>query len=391
MVTSTQPLLFTHAHIYHDAGDIASGWLLARGGVIADFGAGEPASTLPDAQRIDLQGGRLLPGFIDTHVHGGDGADVMDPDPAALPKLARHCARHGVTSLLPTTWSASREATQSALARIAAAIGPIDQGAGILGAHLEGPYLNAEHCGAQDASVIRRAGREEALAFLDSGAIRIDSLAPEFAENAWLIDECARRGIAVSAAHTDATYEQVAEAAHRGLSRSTHTFNAMRGLHHREPGTLGAVLTLPDIDCELIADCVHVHPAAMRLLLAAKGAGHIILITDAIRAAGMPEGEYALDMRTISVRDGSAHLPDGTLAGSVLDMDTALRRFLDATALTLAEAWPVTSRNAARSIGIGDRTGRIAVGLDADLVALDDNLTVTMTVAQGCIVYRRLA
>ncbi len=389
MATSNRPLLFTHAHIFHDAGDIASGWLFTRDGVIAAFGAGEPAGAIADAQNVDLQGGRLLPGFIDTHVHGGGGADVMDRNPAALADLARFCARHGVTSFLPTTWSAARDAIQSALARIAAAIGPIENGARILGAHLEGPYLNAEHCGAQDASVIRRAARDEALAFLDSGVLRIVSLAPEFAENAWLIDECARRGIAVSAAHTGATYDQFVTANRRGLARSTHTFNAMRGLHHREPGTLGAVLTLPGIDCELIADGIHVHPAAMRLLLTAKGADRIILITDAIRAAGMPDGEYALDTRTISVRNGSAHLPDGTLAGSVLDMDSALRRFLEATSLTLAEAWPVTSRNAARSIGIDDRTGRIAAGLDADLVVLDDSLAVNMTVAQGRIVYRR--
>jgi N-acetylglucosamine-6-phosphate deacetylase len=324
-------------------------------------------------------------------VHGGGGADVMDRDPASLANLARYCARHGVTSFLPTTWSASREATEAALARIAAAIGPIDNGARILGAHLEGPYLNAEHCGAQNVSVIRRADRDEALAFLDTGVLRIVSLAPEFAENVWLIDECVRRGIAVAAAHTAATYDQFVAATQRGLKRSTHTFNAMRGLHHREPGTLGAVLTLPGIDCELIADGVHVHPAAMRLLLAAKGVDRIILITDAIRAAGMPDGEYALDTRTISVRNGSAHLPDGTLAGSVLDMDTALRRFLDATSLSLADAWQVSSRNAARSIGIVDRTGRIATGLDADLVALRDDLTVNMTVAQGRIIYRRPA
>ena len=391
MATSTRPLLFTHAHIYHDGGDIANGWLLTRDGVIAAFGADEPAGTVTDAQIIDLRGGRLLPGFIDTHVHGGGGADVMDNDPLALLTLARYCARHGVTSFLPTTWSASREAIQTALVRIAAAIGPVDNGARILGAHLEGPYLNAEHCGAQDASVIRRAGRDEALAFLNSGVIRIVSLAPEFADNAWLIDECARRGIAVSAAHTDASYDQFVAANRLGLARSTHTFNAMRGLHHREPGTLGAVLTLPGIDCELIADGIHVHPAAMRLLLTAKGADRIILITDAIRAAGMPDGEYALDTRKIRVREDSAHLPDGTLAGSVLDMDTALRRFLDATALALADAWPVTSRNAARSIGIDAHTGRIAIGMDADLVVLDDELAVNMTVAQGRIVYRRTA
>lgn len=391
MATSPHLLLFTHAHICHEAGDIATGWLLAREGVIAAFGAGEPADINSAVETIDLRGGWLLPGFIDTHVHGGGGADVMDSDPRALQNMARYCASHGVTSFLPTTWSASREAIQAALTRIAAAVGPIDNGARILGAHLEGPYLNAEHCGAQDASVIRHAGRDEALAFLNSGVIRIMSLAPEFAENDWLIDECARRGIAISAAHTDATYNQFVAANRRGVTRSTHTFNAMRGLHHREPGTLGAVLTLPGIDCELIADGIHVHPAAMRLLLTAKGVDRVILITDAIRAAGMPDGEYALDTRMISVRDGSVHLPDGTLAGSMLDMDTALRRFLDATALALADAWPVTSRNAARSIGIDARTGRIAAGMDADLVWLDENLNVAMTVAQGCIVYRRTA
>jgi N-acetylglucosamine-6-phosphate deacetylase len=260
-------------------------------------------------------------------------------------------------------------------------------GATVLGAHLEGPYLNAEKCGAQDTRYIRRAQRDEALTWLDTGLVRLVALAPEFEENLWLIDECAHRGITVSAAHTMAGYDELRRAVARGLRQVTHCFNAMVGLGHRELGTVGTAMALSEISCELIADNLHVHPAVMKILVQVKGPERVILITDAMRGAGMPEGEYAIDDRLVTVRDGAVRLPDGTLAGSILTMDRALANVVAATGRPLAELWPMSSRNAALAIGATNK-GALEVGRDADLVLLDANFTVALTVAEGEITYQ---
>ncbi len=262
---------------------IQRGWLLARDGQIAALGRGDSPTDI-EAETIDAAGQILLPGFIDLHVHGGAGSEAMDASADALGTMAEFFARHGVASFLATTWTDSRERIQAALDTIAAAVGRQPNGATILGAHIEGPYLNPDRCGAQSTTYIRRAPRDEATAFLDTGIVRLMALAPEFPENHWLIRECIRRGITVSAAHTAALYADMQTAVALGLTHATHTANAMTGLHHREPGTFGAVLTMPEIKAELIADNIHVHPAIMRLIYLAKGANGVILITDAIRA-----------------------------------------------------------------------------------------------------------
>jgi N-acetylglucosamine-6-phosphate deacetylase len=226
------------------------------------------------------------------------------------------------------------------------------------------------------------------LEYLNDHSVRLLALAPEFQESVWLIDECVRRGITVSAAHTSATYQQMLTAVEHGLSHATHTFNAMAGLSHREPGTVGAIMRLPQIRAELIADNIHVHPVAMNILVQAKGPDRVILVTDAIRGAGMPDGEYPIDQRTIHVQDGAARLADGTLAGSVLTMERALRNILQATGWPLRKAWPMTSLNAARAIGLSTSKGSLEVGKDADLVLLNAKLEISMTVAEGEIVYQ---
>lgn len=266
-------------------------------------------------------------------------------------------------------------------------MGPMPDGATVLGAHVEAPYLNVSKCGAQDPALIRPAEPEEALPILETGIVRLLALAPEIAGNGWLIDACVERGITVSAAHTAATYDDMVAAVARGLRQTTHTFNAMTPLGHREPGVVGAALTLPELSCELIADNIHVHPAAMNVLVRARGVDHVILISDAIRGAGMPEGEYQIDTRSVFVRDGAVRLPDGTLAGSILTLDRALRNILAATGLPLEEAWPMSSLNAARAIGVSASKGSLEVGKDADLVLLDQDLSVRLTIAEGRVVY----
>jgi len=386
----TKRLLIYNAQLFtpHHPGQL--GWLLVKDAQIHLIGFGRrpilPAHS--DVQELDADGNRLLPGFIDLHVHGAVGHEVMDASASGLEEMARFYASHGVTSFLATTWTASREAIRKALELVEEMQGPIPGGATLLGIHLEGPYLNPARCGAQDVRQIRRAEREEALEFLESGVIRLLALAPEYDENLWLIEECVKRGIIVSAAHTAADYEQMEIAAVHGVTQVTHTFNAMQGLGHREPGTVGAALTIPQISCELIADNIHVHPAVQKILLDVKSPSGVILITDAIRAAGLPKGEYMLDERAVNIQGGAVRLADGTLAGSILTMERALQNLCSATGRPLEELWVTSSLNAARAIGISSQKGSLEVGKDADLVLLDDSFQVHLTVAQGEIVYR---
>jgi N-acetylglucosamine-6-phosphate deacetylase len=388
-MTSTSRLLIYNARLFapHLPGRV--GWLLVRNGLISSIGFGQRPLLPPGGavQEVDAGGKLLLPGFIDLHVHGAMGHEVMDASVSGLEEMARFYASHGVTSFLATTWTASREAILKALELVEEMQGPIPGGATLLGVHLEGPYLNPARCGAQDVNLIRRADKEEALEFLESGVIRLLALAPEFDENLWLIDECVQRGVTVSAAHTAATYEQMQTAAQHGVTQATHTFNAMTGLGHREPGTVGAALTIPQISCELIADNIHVHPAVQKILVDVKTPSGVILITDAVRAAGLPEGEYILDDRSVHIQNGAVRLADGTLAGSVLTMEHALQNLCAASGRSLAELWVTSSLNAARAIGLSSHKGSLEVGKDADLVLLDDSFQVHLTVAQGEVVH----
>jgi len=365
-----------------------AGWLAISGGTIAALGAGAP----DDAQRagrtvVDLHGRTLMPGFIDVHVHGAVGHETMDGDVEGLLAMAEFFATHGVTSFLPSTWTASRESTMAALRAVAEAQ-PQSTGARIAGAHMEGPYLSSARCGAQDPHEIRAVDREEAAAFLDTGAVRLITVAPETEGADDLLDECVRRGVTFSVGHTNATYEQVAAAVARGARHMTHTYNAMSPLNHRAPGAVGAALALAGFAAELIADEVHVHPAAMNALVRARGADEVVLVTDAVRPTGTGSDFVGEQQgRRIEIRDGAMRMDDGTLVGSVLTMDVALRNVLRATGRPLTELWPIAGRNAAASAGIGDRTGRLEVGLDADLVVLDDELTVRRTLVGGRTVF----
>ena len=386
-----QQLLIENARLFTPDQAELTGWLLAESGLIRAIGFGNTPdfSHETSLHSLDAQGNMLLPGFIDLHVHGAMGHEVMDASSSGLEEMARFYASHGVTSFLATTWTASRPSIMKALGLVKQMQGQIRGGATLLGAHLEGPYLNPTRCGAQDLNLIRRAEKEEALEFLETGVIRLLALAPEFDENLWLIEECVRRGITVSAAHTTANYEQMQRAAKHGISHLTHCFNAMQGLGHRELGTVGAAMTLPQISCELIADNIHVHPAAQKILVAVKNPSGVILVTDAIRATGLPAGDYMLDGRSIHIQNGAVRLPDGTLAGSVLTMERALQNVCSATGRALAEVWIMSSLNAARAIGVSSHKGSLEVGKEADLVLLDESFNVNLTVVKGEIVFSK--
>jgi N-acetylglucosamine-6-phosphate deacetylase len=391
------PLLITGATVVGADEVWSPGWLAAAGGRIQSMGPGDaPGGVRAEVSAlgvvIDGRGCVLLPGFVDLHVHGGDGADAMDADPDGLRRMARFHARHGVTSLLPTTWSASPSALHAAVAAIASAVGPVDGGATILGAHLEGPWINPARAGAQDPSGIRPPDLAEARRLLEirPGTVRLIALAPEMPGASAVISACVGAGVVVSAGHTEASWDEMVAAVGAGVRHVTHTFNAMGGLRHREPGTVGAALALPELRCELIADGHHVHAGAMAVLARAKGPGGVILISDAVRAAGLPEGDVDLGGRPAQHCCGAVRLPDGTLAGSVLTLDVALRNFAAATGWDWPDLARAAAGNAADALGLQDK-GRLARGLDADLVLLGDgdSSEVVLTVAEGRIVYRR--
>jgi N-acetylglucosamine-6-phosphate deacetylase len=389
MTDSSQPLLIHNARLFTPNHPGLTGWLLVENGKIRAIGFGHtPDFTGNDSiQSINADGYMLLPGFIDLHVHGAMGHEVMDASALGLEEMARFYASHGVTSFLGTTWTASRASVMKALQLVKQMQGRLRGGATLLGAHLEGPYLNPSRCGAQDINQIRRAEKDEALEFLDMDVIRLLALAPEYEENIWLIDECVKRGVTVSAAHTTANYEQMQRAVQHGVTHLTHSFNAMQPLGHRELGTIGAAMSLPQISCELIADNIHVHPAAQKILVDVKGTSGVILVTDAIRAAGLPDGDYMLDNRNVHIQHGAVRLADGTLAGSVLTMERAVQNVGSATGRSLAEIWMMSSLNAARAIGISHCKGSLEVGKDADLVLLDENFNICLTVIGEEIVF----
>ena len=391
MTNDEQRLLITNARMITPIGTWQPGWLLVEGRQIRLMAPGAP----PDfpqgslTEQIDAGGSILLPGFIDLHVHGGMGYELMDASLEGLRAMTRYYAQHGVTGVTPTTWTASPEDLTRVLEAVQqAGPHPSEDGATILGVHMEGPFLNPARCGAQDTRFIRPATPEEALPYLDSGLVRLITLAPEMEGSQWLIAECQRRGVRVSAGHTSAGYELLQRLALHGVRQVTHCFNAMDALHHRQPGTVGAALSLPELSCELIADNVHVHPAVQKILIDVKTPSGVILVTDGLRGAGLSAGTYDIGGRTVSFETGAARLPDGTLAGSILTVERALQNVVINSGRPVEELWPMSSLNAARAIGLAARKGSLEVGKDADLVLLDDQFQVRLTVVEGKVVYR---
>jgi N-acetylglucosamine-6-phosphate deacetylase len=341
-------------------------------------------------EEIDGLGGWLLPGFIDIHIHGGFSADFMDANRESYDTITRFHASQGTTGMLATTMTASKEAIEAVLQAAAAYRSSEMPFAALYGVHLEGPFISEMWPGAQNPAHIKKPQLEWLKKWNAEwpDLIRLLTLAPEKPGALETISWLAKQGIVAACGHTDAVYSDIVAAADCGLSHAVHTYNAMRGLHHREPGTLGAVLTDDRIYAELIADGEHVHTAAIRLLLAAKTTDKIILITDAISAAGMPDGDYRLGGLAVVVKQGVARLRDGNaLAGSSLTMIGAFRFMLDHTSLSVPEVSRMASGNAAKQLGISDRTGSITVGKQADLVWTDAQFNVRQTWVQGRSVY----
>jgi N-acetylglucosamine-6-phosphate deacetylase len=324
----------------------------------------------------------IVPGFIDLHIHGGDGADFMDADERANAKILTFHARNGTTALAATTLSGSVSDLENAVAAIARSSD--ERGAEVVGIHLEGPYINRDRAGAQDIASIRPADMNEIASLLDRASHLkwMITFAPEI-EGARALVERFRDRVVFSIGHTSADYGQAVEALEWGATHFTHLFNAMTGMHHREPGVVGAALVSRSATAELIADGVHVHPAVLNI--AATTIPHrIALVTDAIRACGLADGTYKLYGHDVIVKEGSARLADGgNLAGSTLTMHGAVRNMVELAGLPIERVIPLATDVPARILGIRDRKGIIERGHDADLVLLDKKLDLERVIVRG--------
>ena len=335
------------------------------------------------AGALVVRGGILVPGFVDVHVHGGDGADFMDAHEEASARILRFHASRGTTALAATTLSASRADLQNAVETIATVSGEPQAGAEVVAIHLEGPFINAGRAGAQDRDSIRIADIHE-LAALIARAPRlrwIVTVAPEIEGVRGLIEHFGDR-VLFSIGHTSADHATAVAALEWGACHFTHLYNAMTPLHHRDPGVVGAALTSVDATAELIADGVHVHQAALRIAVNAMP-HRIALITDAMRACGLADGEYKLYDYAVTVADGAARLADGTLAGSVLTMQGAVKNMIELAGLPAETVIPLATEVPARIAGVADRKGRIENRYDADLVVLSEKFEVERVWCRG--------
>lgn len=372
---------------YALVGEVLAPEPLGRAAVVLE--GAKVLDVIRDPRDGDLPGDRrevpgwICPGFIDLQINGAFGVDV-GPEEDGLTKLAARLPETGTTSFLPTaiSWPLARyEAFLEALERASSA-----PGARMLGAHIEGPFLSPARKGAHDPANLRPVDPGLVRDLLGTGLVRIMTLAPELPRAEQAAGLLREGGAVASAGHTDATYEEVLRGIDAGFTKATHLYNAMSPLTHRAPGAVGAVLADDRVRAGIIADGVHVHEGALRVAYRQKGPGGLALVTDAMEAAGMPPGEYELSGRKVRLEDGAVRLPDGTLAGSALTMDVAVRNAVEILRIPLHDAVRMATETPAEVLGMR-RKGRVSPGADADLVVLGPGGTVETTIVGGETVY----
>ncbi len=333
----------------------------------------------------------VLPGFIDQHVHGAGGSDGMDGTIEDITTIAKTLAEEGTTSFLVTTMTQSPENITKALAAVKS-YREFDPavGARVLGVHLEGPFIAAAHKGAQPLEYVKAPDCKvfDEYNQASGNAIRIVTLAPEVEGAEEFIAHLKEEGVVASIGHTGAKYADIQKAVALGASNVTHTYNAQTALHHREIGTVGTAMLLDELNCELIADTIHVSVPAMKLLVKNKPLDKLTLITDAMRAKGIPDGVSELGGQTVYVKNGEARLEDGTLAGSVLRMNRALQNVVEKVGVPFTQAVDYATINPAKNLKIDKETGSIAVGKRADFTVLNAAYDVIMTVRNGKVIYK---
>jgi len=357
-------------------------------GTIETLGPRSALEVPAGTHHLDFPDLVMAPGFIDIHVHGGAGHDVMQDDPSGRVAFEKSLAKHGVTSYLPTTVTASMDRILGAVDRLGNLISAEDAdhahvGARPLGIHLEGPFISAAKCGVHPPEYLIAPTVDLFERILDAsgGALKMMTIAPELSGAADVIRHSRERGVYTSIGHSNATFEEAAKGIAAGAVSATHTFNAMRALDHREPGILGAVLSDDRMMADIIVDGVHVAPAIVEVFLKAKGTQRAVLITDAISATGMPDGTYQLGSFQVQVRGDRAEF-QGSLAGSVLTLDRAVRNVMSFANWSLQQSVILATRNPAQLISV-DGKGELAVGSDADLVLLSAKGEVVHTMVGG--------
>ena len=375
--------LLTGGRVVTPEGALSPGWIRLAGNAIDAVGPGE-ATDRQGLLVTDLRGHWVLPGFVDMHVHGGGGASFTEGPADDARRAAEFHRRHGSTTIvasLVTAPLADLEVRAAMLARLAR------EGV-IAGIHLEGPFLSAARCGAQDPRhmIAPDVAAFEGLHAAAAGHLRVITIAPELPGAAALIKAAVRAGVIAAVGHTDATADITSAAVDAGASHATHLFNGMRPLHHREPGPVGALLDRDEVTCEVIADGVHLHDTAIRLAARAAGPGRLVLITDAMAAAGMPDGSYRLGSVRVDVAGGVARLAGdgsaGAIAGSTATMASVVRHAV-AAGLPVTDVAAAASTNPARVLGLDDRTGALRPGLDADLVVCDEEFRLRAVMRHG--------
>ena len=370
----------------NEAGDFVirqEGVLLCDGENIKGFVA---EGDIPEnAEVIDAQGNYVAPGFLNVHIHGCAGADTMDGTEEALARMARLQAQTGVTGFLPTTMTCRWHEVEDALATVMEAMESQPVGARVLGAHMEGPFISPAKKGAQAEENIRQADYKMVKPW--EKVVKIITLAPEELPDYDFVDKCHAAGITVSIGHTAADYDTAVSAVkEHGIHHFTHVYNAMTGFSHRAPGVVGAAFD-NEANCEIIADNVHSHPAAQRLLYHAKGGKNIVLITDSLRACGLGDGPSELGGQEVFVKGELATLKDGTIAGSVATMNRCVKIFWENTGAELPQIIEMVTKTPAQELALYEEVGSLESGKRADIVIFDEDVQIHKTVIGGKVYY----
>ena len=364
-----------HGRVVTPDGVLDSATVRLAGDRIADVSVGGGARP----RRGDLGAAWIVPGFVDLHVHGGGGHTFTTGDAEQAHGAIAFHRSHGTTTMLASLVTSSRRDTLDH----AAALAPLVHSGELAGLHLEGPYLSTARCGAQNPAHLRDPDPGELADVIATGVLRMMTVAPELRGALPAIGTLRAHGVVAAVGHTDATYEQVLAAVEAGATLATHLCNGMRPIHHRDPGPIVALLDSPGVVCEAVADGVHLHDGMLRHIVSAAGPARVALVTDAMAAAGMPDGEYELGGLAVTVADGTARLAaDGTIAGSTLTMAAALRRAVGA-GVSIVDAVTMASASPARVLGLAEEIGSVAPGRRADLVLLDEKLGVISVLRAG--------
>ncbi len=386
-------IAFTARRLFTPTEEISDPLLVIEDGRIAELSSRSGQAVAANALIVDFGDATLAPGFLDIHIHGGAGIDAMRAAASELPRLGKFLATHGVTGYFPTTVAAPLDVTCAALGRLADAI-EADSGSNSgngdpasarpLGIHLEGPFLSHKRRGVHPPEYLATPTVEifDRLWQAARGHVRMMTIAPEIPGAMEVIAEAARRGVCVSIGHSDAEMPIAQQAVKAGARHATHTFNAMRPLDHRDPGIIGEVLSDDSITADLIADGIHVAPPVVKLFLQAKGVERAVLITDAISATGMPDGLYKLGPIEVDVKDGKC-TANGSLAGSVLTMDRAIRNVTQFSNWGLRDAVRAATLNPARAAGLPPTLGLLTPGAQADFTVLSPSGEVVKTIVGG--------